>query len=154
MTFCTTFASRDHFATSKTCHFIFTTKSASCCLRCASGVFGRLFGRAGRGRTDMERVLECRARSILVHNQKRDSRFVRHDELSEGHLPVHDHRELGLELLERGLVVVLELGIVLWGVWSVEDGGVEAEGIIGFWGKHSAGGPGLAACPRVRQWGR
>ena len=102
----------------------------------------------------MERVLECRARSILVHNQKRDSRFVRHDELSEGHLPVHDHRELGLELLERGLVVVLELAIVLWGVWSVEDGGVEAEGIIGFWGKHSAGGPGLAACPRVRQWGR
>ena len=152
MTFCTTFASRDHFAmayTSTTCRFIFTTKSASCCLRCASGVFGRLFGRAGRGRTDMERVLECRARSIRVHNQKWDSRFVCHGELSEGHLPVHDHRELGLELLECRLVVVLELAIVLWGVWSVE-----AEGIVSFWGKHSAGGPGLAACPRARQWGR
>ena len=61
----------------------------------------------------MERVLERRARSIRVHNQKWDSRFDRHDELSEGHLPFHDHRELGLELLECRLVVVLELAIVL-----------------------------------------
>ena len=53
MAFWTTAASRDHLAmayTFTTCRFIFTTKSASCRLRCASGVFGRLFGQAWAGR--------------------------------------------------------------------------------------------------------